>query len=69
MDQTKFINTYIANLAEQLKALTLDNIMLKTQLALANETIAELNAQLQSATENITTDETESEVLPMSDYK
>jgi len=69
MDQTKFINTYIANLAEQLKALTLDNIMLKTQLALANETIAELNAQLQSATENTTTDETESEVLPMSDYK
>ena len=39
MDQTKFINSYINNLAEQLKAMTLDNIMLKTQLAIANETI------------------------------
>lgn len=38
MDQTKFINTYVANLAERLKALTLDNIMLSTQLTLANET-------------------------------
>jgi hypothetical protein len=38
MDQTKFINSYIANLAERLKALTLDNIMLSTQLTLANET-------------------------------
>lgn len=42
MDQTKFINSYIANLAERLKALTLDNIMLNTQLTMANETIAEL---------------------------
>lgn len=49
MDQTKFINSYINNLAEQLKASTLDNIMLKTQLAMANETVAELTAQLQAA--------------------
>jgi hypothetical protein len=42
MDQTKFINSYIANLAERLKALTLDNIMLNTQLTMANETIADL---------------------------
>lgn len=49
MDQTKFINSYINNLAEQLKAATLDNIMLKTQLAMANETVAELTAQLQAA--------------------
>ena len=49
MDQTKFINSYINNLAEQLKASTLDNIMLKTQLAMANETVAELTVQLQAA--------------------
>lgn len=42
MDQTKFINSYIANLAERLKALTLDNIMLSTQLTMANETVADL---------------------------
>lgn len=46
MDQTKFINSYINNLAEQLKAMTLDNIMLKTQLAIANETIAEQQAKI-----------------------
>lgn len=47
MDQTKFINTYIANLAERLKALTLDNIMLNTQLGMANETINELKQKIQ----------------------
>jgi hypothetical protein len=47
MDQTKFINSYIANLAERLKALTLDNIMLNTQLTMANETIAELAQKIQ----------------------
>jgi hypothetical protein len=47
MDQTKFINSYINNLAEQLKAITLDNIMVKTQLNLANETMAELTAKIQ----------------------
>lgn len=46
MDQTKFINSYINNLAEQLKASTLDNIMVKTQLAMANETVAELTAKI-----------------------
>lgn len=47
MDQTKFINSYIANLAERLKALTLDNIMLSTQLTMANETVAELTQKNQ----------------------
>ncbi len=47
MDQTKFINSYIANLAERLKALTLDNIMLNTQLTMANETIKELSQKIQ----------------------
>ena len=46
MDQTKFINSYINNLAEQLKAMTLDNIMIKTQLSVANETIAEQQARI-----------------------
>ena len=46
MDQTKFINSYINNLAEQLKAMTLDNIMIKTQLAIANETVGELQARI-----------------------
>ena len=68
MDQTKFINTYIANLAEQTKAATLEIIMLKTQVAIANETIAELTAKLeaQAATE---TKPDEADVLPLSDYK
>jgi hypothetical protein len=47
MDQTKFINSYIANLAERLKALTLDNIMLNTQLTMANETIKEQAIKIQ----------------------
>ena len=47
MDQTKFINSYIANLAERLKALTLDNIMLNTQLSMANETNQELLRKIQ----------------------
>ena len=47
MDQTKFINSYIANLAERLKALTLDNIMLNTQLSMANETVNELKQKIQ----------------------
>lgn len=47
MDQTKFINSYIANLAERLKALTLDNVMLNTQLTMANETIAEQSQKIQ----------------------
>ena len=47
MDQTKFINSYIANLAERLKALTLDNIMLNTQLTMANETVNELKQKIQ----------------------
>lgn len=51
MDQTKFINSYINNLAEQLKASTLDSIMLKTQLTIANETVAELAAKVQELEE------------------
>lgn len=53
MDQTKFINSYINNLAEQLKASTLDNIMLKTQLAMANETVAELTAKIETLEKKI----------------
>jgi len=51
MDQTKFINSYINNLAEQLKASTLDNIMLKTQVTMANETVAELTTKIQELEE------------------
>lgn len=51
MDQTKFINSYINNLAEQLKASTLDSIMLKTQLNISNETVAELTAKIQELEE------------------
>ena len=51
MDQTKFINSYINNLAEQLKAITLDNIMTKTQLNMANEAVAELTAKVQELEE------------------
>jgi hypothetical protein len=47
MDQTKFINSYIANLAERLKALTLDNIMLSTQLTMANETNVGLTQRIE----------------------
>ena len=51
MDQTKFINSYINNLAEQLKSITLDNIMVKTQLSMSNETVAELKAKVQELEE------------------
>lgn len=68
MDQTKFINTYIANIAERLKTAVMDNISLSTQLSIANETIAELTAKLEEFSK---TDETpdEADVLPLSDYK
>lgn len=46
MDQTQLINNYINNLAEQVKAMTLDNIMIKTQLEMANKTIATLNEKI-----------------------
>jgi hypothetical protein len=67
MDQTKFINTYIANLAEQTKSATLEIIMLKTHLAIANETIAELTTKLEAQATEIKQDE--ADVLPLSDYK
>ena len=62
MDQTKFINSYIANLAERLKALTLDNIMLNTQLTMANETIVELQKKIQVL------EDIQSIPVPKSDY-
>lgn len=62
MDQTKFINSYIANLAERLKALTLDNIMLNTQLTMANETINELRQKIQIL------EDMQSIPVPKSDY-
>lgn len=64
MDQTKFINSYIANLAERLKTLTLDNVMLNTQLTLANEQVAELTKMVQNQVESSYTtpaDDTNSE--------
>ena len=66
MDQTKFINTYIANLAEKIKALTLDNIMLTTQLNLSNERNSELEANLEKWNDAKSSDEA---ALPLSDYK
>ena len=70
MDQTKFINAYIANLAEKLKGVTLDTIILTTQLTLANETIAELNAEIERLNAKIVPEKSEeAEVLPLSDYK
>lgn len=45
-DQSKFINSYINNLAERLKGLTLDNVMLNTQLAIANEKVKEIEQKL-----------------------
>ena len=62
MDQTKFINTYIANLAERLKALTLDNIMLNTQLGMANETVNELKQKIQFL------EDTQAIPVPKSEY-
>jgi predicted nuclease with TOPRIM domain len=47
MDQTKFINSYINNLAEQLKTMTLDNVMLKTQLNVANDSNLELKKRIE----------------------
>ena len=66
MDQTKFINTYIANLAEKIKALTLDNIMLTTQLNLSNERNSELEENLEKCNDAKSSDEA---ALPLSDYK
>ena len=64
MDQTKFINAYIANLAEKLKGVTLDTIILTTQLTLANETIAELNAEIERLNAKIVPEKSEeAEVL------
>lgn len=46
MDSQKFLNKYIASLAEQVKGLTMEKTMLTTQLALAQEEIEELKKQL-----------------------
>lgn len=77
MDQTKFINTYIANLAEKLKGALLDNIVLTTQLNLATETVAEQNETIVELTTKLAQfndtnppeNPEEAEVLPLSDYK
>ena len=37
MDSQKFLNKYIASLAEQVKTLTMEKTMLTTQLAMAME--------------------------------
>jgi uncharacterized protein YnzC (UPF0291/DUF896 family) len=46
MDSQKFLNKYINALAEQVKTLTMEKTMLVTQLALAQEEIEELKAQV-----------------------
>ena len=45
MDTQKFLNRYIASLAEQVKTLTMEKTMLTTQLAMAQEELEELKKQ------------------------
>jgi hypothetical protein len=42
MDTQKFLNKYIASLAEQVKSLTMEKTMLATQLAMAQEELEEM---------------------------
>lgn len=46
MDTQKFLNRYISSLGEQVKTLTMEKTMLVTQLAMAQEEIAELKNQI-----------------------
>lgn len=46
MDTQKFLNKYIASLAEQVKTLTMEKTMLTTQLAMAQEELEELKKQI-----------------------
>jgi len=46
MDSQKFLNIYITSLVEQVKKLTMEKIMLETQLALTKEEIEELKTQV-----------------------
>ena len=46
MDSQKFLNKYIASLAEQVKTLTMEKTMLTTQLAMAQEELEELKKQI-----------------------
>ena len=50
MDTQKFLNKYIASLAEQVKTLTMEKTMLTTQLAMAQEELEELKKQSASST-------------------
>jgi hypothetical protein len=52
MDSQKFLNKYIASLAEQVKTLTMEKTMLTTQLAMAMEELEELKKQPQPTQEN-----------------
>ena len=45
MDTQKFLNRYIASLAEQVKTLTMEKTMLATQLAMVQEELDELKKQ------------------------
>lgn len=56
MDTQKFLNRYISSLGEQVKALTMEKTMLVTQLAIAQEEIAELKKQI---TQDQTSQQTE----------
>lgn len=46
MDTQKFLNKYIASLAEQVKTLTMEKTMLTTQLTMAQEELEELKKQI-----------------------
>lgn len=50
MDTQKFLNRYIASLAEQVKALTMEKTMLATQLAMVQEELDELRKQTSEPT-------------------
>lgn len=50
MDTQKFLNKYIASLAEQVKSLTMEKTMLTTQLAMAQEELEEMKKKYEPST-------------------
>lgn len=50
MDTQKFLNRYIASLAEQVKQLTMEKTMLTTQLAMVQEELEELRKNVELPT-------------------
>lgn len=53
MDTQKFLNKYIASLAEQVKSLSLDKTMVATQLAMALEENEELKKKIMTLEEQV----------------